>query len=137
MATKVITDPYVLVNAVDLSAYIKEARLEYDADALDASAGGDTTREYLPGLKGWRVTLGLQQDMAAAAVDATLFPLVGAAPFALEVRETKTGGRTVNNPGFTGNALLPTYSPLSMRHGQIHETSVTLQGTGTLTRATA
>lgn len=137
MAVKVITDPFVSVNAVDLSAYVKEARLEYEADALDSSAGGDTTREFLPGLKSWRVTCTLHQDMAVGAVDNTLFTLVGAAAFAIEVRETKTGGRTTSNPGFTGNALLPTYSPLSARHGQIHETSFTLQGTGPLTRATA
>ena len=94
------------------------------------------SKQRIAGLKDWSVDVELNQDFAAASVDATLFPLVGAAAFAIEIRPD-AGAVSATNPKFTGNALLESYPPISGSVGELATVSITLQGDGDLTRATA
>lgn len=97
---------------------------------------GDTTRNKLPGLKNWTVDVEFAQDFAAASVDATLFPLVGAAAFPISIKPT-SAAVSATNPNFSGSALLATYSPIGGAVGDVATTTITLEGTGLLTRAVA
>lgn len=139
MATLVMTDAYISVNAVNLSSWCRSLTLNYEAEMLDDTAFGTTgTRSNRPGLKNWSIDAEFLQDYAGGAVDATLFPLVGAVPFAIEIRPTSAAvGAT--NPKFTGNAVLETYPPLSGEVGAISIVSATFRSGGgsALTRATA
>lgn len=96
----------------------------------------DDDREFLPGLRNWTMTLTMRNDFAASQVDATLYPLVGAAAFAVIARPTSAVvGAT--NPEYTGNAILTNYDPFNASVGDLATTAPTLQGTGALARATS
>lgn len=138
MAVLVLVDPFVSINAVDLSEYVKRVTLNLDAAELDQTAGGDTTQRALAGLKKWTASIEFNQDFALTKVDATLFPLWGAAAFAVEFRPVKTGGRSTTNPGYTGNAVLTKYSPLGQgQHGQLVMAPADVVSAGALSRVTA
>jgi len=133
------TSGYLLVNSVDLSARCKSISVNYQADMLDASAMGDLTKVNLAGLKSWSVSADLVDDMTASgsgSVDATLFPLIGAAAFAVVVRPS-TAVLGATNPSFTGNAVLPSYSMGGAHGGLLTKGGITFQCAGALVRTTA
>ncbi len=138
MAFLVSKNAYLTVGAgaTDLSDHIKSVTLTYAAEELDDSAMGATAKSRTTGLKDWSLEVEFIQDYAAGKVDATLFPLVGAAPFAIVF---KPDGDTtaVTNPKFTGNAVLTSYSPATGSVGQLSTTTVTFLGDGDLSRATS
>lgn len=136
MAIYYISTPTITINSVDLSDHLKDVSLTYEADELDSTASGDTSKEFIAGLKSWKIDATLQQDHATGETDATLFSLVGAAPFAVTLKPTSAATGT-SNPQFSGNCILTSYPPLSGAVGELSITKITLRGTGTLTRATA
>ena len=137
MAKYVLLDGYVLVNAVNLSDHVKSVTITWEAEDMDStSMGVSGSRTHDAGLKNWSAELEVFQDHAAGSVDATFFPLLGAAAFACEFRPT-SGAVSVTNPKFTGNAILLSYSPLAGEVGEYSMTSIPLSGSGVLTRATA
>jgi hypothetical protein len=136
MASFVLTDAYVLLNAVNLSDHVKSVKVNYQAETPENTAMAVTTKTRLPGLKDWSIDVEFNQDYAASNVDATLFPLVGAAAFAIEVRPT-SAARSTTNPAYTGNALLPDYTPIQGKPGDVANASIKLVGTGALARQTS
>lgn len=136
MPVMVLKNAYVLINAVNLSDHVKSVTINYAAEILEKTAMSANSKQRIAGLKDWSVDVELNQDFAAASVDATLFPLVGAAAFAIEIRPD-AGVVSATNPKYTGNALLESYPPISGSVGELATVSITLQGDGDLTRATA
>jgi hypothetical protein len=136
MASFVLTNAYVKINSVDLSDHVRSVKINYSAETPDNTAMGATTHSRLPGLKDWSVDVEFNQDFAAANVDATLFPLVGAAAFAIELRGVNATV-TATNPKWTGNALLADYSPVGNKVGDLAVAPIKLVGTGALTRGTS
>lgn len=138
--THVFTDAYVLINAVDLSDHVKSVRLTYGSELQEDTAMGDDTKSSASGLKDWTIEIEFYQDYAAGKVDATLFPLVGGAAVAFELRDDKSEVVGVNNPKFTGTGVVESYQPVGGSVGEMAMTSATLRPGGTtptLTRATA
>jgi len=134
MAVYCIATPQITINTVDLSEYLKDVSLTYEADELETTASGDTSKEFIAGLKSWKVDATVNQDYTASKVDATLFPLVGAAPFAVVLRPT-SAIKGANNPEFTGNCILTSYPPMSGAVGEVATVKFTMRGTGALTRS--
>lgn len=134
MAKQVISLAYLLVNSVDLSGSIRNVTLSYEADAVDSTTMGLTTKTALGGLKNWSIQGTFAQDYAAGSVDATLFSLVGAT-FALEARAS-SAAVAVTNPKFTGTGLLTSYTPIAGGVGDLQETPFTIVASSALTRAT-
>lgn len=135
MATFVLKDAVVSINAVDLSDHVRSVSITYEADQVDDTNMGDTTKQRLAGLLEWSVEIEFAQDFAAGEVDATLFPLVGAAPFEIKIRPT-SGAIAATNPEYVGNAVLPSYTPIDGSVGDLATTSVEFVSSGTLTRDT-
>lgn len=135
MAEQVLTNAHLTVNSVNLSDHVRSITLRYAADLQDITAMSDTTRNRLGGLKDWSFDVEFNQDFAAANVDATLFPIVGTS-VAIIIRPD-AGAVSSTNPNFTGNAIIESYQPVGGAVGDAHTTTVTFQGNGTLTRATA
>lgn len=133
MAVYCIATPQITINTVDLSEYLKDVSLTYEADELETTASGDTSKEFIAGLKSWKVDATVNQDYTASKVDATLFPLVGAAPFAVVLRPT-SAIKGANNPEFTGNCILTSYPPMSGAVGEVATVKFTMRGTGALSR---
>ena len=99
----------------------------------------DGSRQRVASFVDWSIDVTFRQDFIAPAtnaVDSTLFSLVGAAAFAIEIRPD-AGAASATNPKFTGNALLASYSPLTGSVGDVASAPATFQGDGTLTRATS
>lgn len=95
---------------------------------------GSTSKRRLVGLKDFSVELEFHQDYAAAQVDATLFPLVGAAPFAIAIRPT-SAVVSATNPEYQGNAVLESYPPIDGAIDEVLTAGASFQGDGDLTRA--
>ena len=136
MATFVYTDASVVVNSVDLSDHVKSCTLNYEAEMLDDTVMGDTTRSNIAGLLNWSIDVEFLQDFASAKVDATLFTLVGAAAFTVTVKPT-SGSVRATNPSFSGSAVLESYPPMSGSVGDLETASATFRSAGTLARATS
>jgi hypothetical protein len=138
MATLVFTDAYVYINGVDLSDHVKQVGLTYEAEILDNTVmGTGGTRSNIPGLKNWGLEVTFLQDYAAANVDATLFPLIGAAAFSITVRPVKGTVVGPTNPNFIGNAVLASYPPLTGGVGALGEATASFKCSGALARNTA
>ena len=136
MATFVYTDASVVVNSVDLSDHVKSCTLNYEAEMLDDTVMGDTTRSSIAGLLNWSIDVEFLQDFAAAKVDATLFGLVGAAAFTVTVKPT-SGSVSATNPSFSGSMVLESYPPMTGSVGDLETASATFRSAGTLARATS
>lgn len=135
MAFLVLTNAKVTINAVDLSDHVKQVSIKYSADILEDTAMGAASKSRLGGLKDWSADIEFFQDYATGKIDATLFPLVGAAPFAISIVPV-SATVSPNNPNYNGNCVLGDYSPVSGSVGDLTTVSVTFQGDGDLTRST-
>lgn len=136
MAAFVLTDASVTINSVDLSDHCKSVTIEYSAAAEDDTVMGDTTKSSIAGLLEWSMSIEFAQDHAASNVDATLFPLIGAAAFTVTVIPVNATV-TATNPSFSGSAILTSYPPVSGGVGDFAVTTAELASAGTLTRATS
>lgn len=136
MAGKVLKNAYVKINNVDLSDHVTQVTIKYAAEIHDKTAMGATARSRIAGLKDWSADIEFNQDFTAGEVDATLWSLVGAAPFVVEIRPD-AGSASATNPSYTGVAVLPEYSPIDGQVGALLKTKITLQGDGNLIRGTS
>lgn len=136
MAFAVVTYGYVALNATDLSAYCKNISLEVEAEAVDATAFSSTGwMSNLPGLKSGNLSLEFNNDVAAAALDSIMWPLLGTV-VTFEVRVTGSAVGT-SNPKYTGSVVISGWNPIGASVGEINSVSVQYPTTGVVTRATA
>ncbi len=135
MATHVFYDAQVDINSVDLSDHVKSVTLNIGARMEDDANMGDDTEINLAGIKTWSLSVEFSEDFAASKVDATLFPLIGAAAFVWLVRPTSAAA-SATNPEYGGNAVLSTYS-LGGGWGDHHKATAEFASASTLTRSTS
>ncbi|HEY9417121.1 MAG TPA: hypothetical protein VIQ30_20375 [Pseudonocardia sp.] len=135
MASFAFTDAKVTVGGTDLSTYVRQVTLNVNADELDDTAMGDTFRSRIGGLKDWSVNLEFNQDFAAGAVDATLWPLLGTTTTVTVKATSATNSAT--NPLYSGSVLVSQVNPLTNGVGDLATTSITWNGAGTLSRLTS
>jgi hypothetical protein len=136
MATYVVKAEMALINAVDLTDHLIEGNLTYEADMVDQTAMTSGTKVNNTGLLNWSMDLTFLQDFAASKVDATLFPLVGAAPFAVEVRPTNAA-RGATNPAYVATGVVSSYNPIAGKVGDSALARVTIKCFSALTRLTS
>lgn len=133
MAKFVLKDYSVTINAVDLSDHVESVSVNYEAEIVEKTSMGEGSKTRLPGLLDGSFDVTFRQDYAASSVDATLFPLIGAAAFAIELRPT-SAVVSATNPKFTGNALLATYNPMGGSIGELAAASASFMMDGVLAR---
>ncbi|MFF0469330.1 phage tail tube protein [Micromonospora zamorensis] len=136
MPKMVLKAAYVSLNGTDLSAYTSKAELKVEVDEKDvttfASAGWS---ELLGGLSSGELSVGFKQDVAASALDATMWSLFGSVvPF--EVRLTNAAVGT-SNPKWTGNVLIKEWVPIAGSVGDVAEMDLSFPTSGAVARATA
>lgn len=136
MAKFVLKNAFVSLNAVDLSDHVESVNVNFTGDTPESTSMGDDAIRRLPSLKDASLEITFRQDFAAANVDATMFPLLGAAAFAIELRPD-AGAVSATNPKWTGNALLQTYSPIGGTVGDVAAAPVTIVADDVWTRAEA
>jgi len=133
MATLVLTNAYISVNAVVLSDHANSVTLNYENDSIEITAFGDTGHKFTGGLQNNSCEIAFMQDFAASNVEATLYPLVGTTTTVI----IKPNGSTTSatNPAYTlTGAYLASHTPVAGAVGELAMTSVTFTG-GTLAKA--
>ncbi|HEY9416721.1 MAG TPA: hypothetical protein VIQ30_18355 [Pseudonocardia sp.] len=135
MASFALTDAKVTVGGTDLSTYVRQVTINVTADEQDDTAMGDTFRSRIAGLKDWSVNLEFNNDFAAGAVDATLWPLLGTTT-TVTVKAT-SAANSATNPQYSGSVLVSQVNPLTNGVGDLATTSITWSGAGTLSRLTS
>jgi hypothetical protein len=134
MARIVLTNAYITINGVVLSDHIASVTLTTNTDVVETTAFGSTARTRISGLFDNSVALEFHQDYAASSVEATIYPLVGAAPTAVVV---KPNGATTSatNPAYSFNALVSEWTPLNGAVGELATASVTWTIDGAISKA--
>ena len=135
MAVFAFTNAKVTVNSVDLSDHVKSVSINYSAEELDDTAMGDTSKSRIAGLKDWSVEVTWNQDYATGKVDATCWPLVGAAAFPIAVVPVNAAV-SATNPNYNGSCVLTSYAT-GNGVGELASGTTTFAGDGTLTRSVA
>jgi len=134
MAIFVATDFSVSINGTaTLSSYLTQVELKVSANDITTTAFGSTYVTRVAGLKEGSLTLQFNQDYAAAAVDATLWPLLGSNATVV-IKPTSTAVSTAN-PSYSVVALVTDLTPVSGNIGDLSTFSVTWPTNGTVTRA--
>jgi hypothetical protein len=135
MAAIVLTDVSVTINSVALSGKATNVVITYEKEAVEVTAFGDNSRNFVGGLGNMTCDVTLNQDFAASSVEATIFPLVGTTT-TVEFKPT-SGAVSATNPSYTiAGAYLASHTPINGAVGELSTTELSFQG-GTLTKATS
>lgn len=138
MARFVATDYNITINGTDFSDSIAAVTMDITSEESDVTAfGGSGYRSRIGGLKDASITVDFHQDFGAAAVDATLFPLLGSN--ATVVVKPTSSSVSATNPSYTGEFLVSQYTPFASTVGDLATLSVSwnLAGTAGIVRGTA
>lgn len=134
MAQIVLTDVVVTINSVDLQSRATSVTINYEKEAVEVTAFGDDWRKFQGGLGNVTCDVELQQDFAAASVEATIYPLVG--------QQTTIGFKALDdvvsatNPSYTiTGTYLAAHTPINGAVGELGTTSLSFQG-GSLVKST-
>lgn len=131
----VVTNAVVSIGGVDLSSHITKVTLSTSVNELETTTFGNTAKRRVAGLKDSSVAIDFNQDFAAAAVEATLYPLLGSTT-QIVVKPNGTAA-SATNPSYSFNALVTEWMPLDAQVGELASASVTFPVDGTITKATA
>lgn len=137
MAKSVMLASFLSVGGTDLSSYCSRIEFSLEAESKDTTTfGSGGWHEELSGIKSGTLSVTLKQDMAAAALDAILFPLFGTIQ-TFEIRMSNAVVGT-SNPKYTGSINIRQYNPITGSVGDTAETGgLTWPLTGAPTRATS
>ncbi len=128
MATLVLTNAFVEIAGVDLSASVAEVQVNRQTEMVDNTAMGDTFRSFLTGLQTWNMEIEFHQDYAAGNVHATIWPILSCQT-CFEIRPVNAC-TTVANPSWTGNMVIESYPPIGGRVGELLDTRMTARSVG-------
>lgn len=135
MASFAFTDGYLVVNSVNLSSWITSMTFNVEIEELEDTAMGDLWRNRLGGLKDYSLDVEFNSDFAAAAVDATLWPIFGTVvDFDIKATSLTT---SATNPMYSGGLLISQHNPFGGTVGDLAKNSVAWPGSGALVRGTS
>jgi hypothetical protein len=136
MAKFITKDYSVLLDDVDFSSSIAAVTLEETVETQETTsfgaAGGARTR--ISGLKDSTLSIDFHQDFGASSIDSTFHDLLGE-EISFEIKPT-SGAIAADNPAYSGNLIVTTYSPFANAIGELATLSVTWEVTGPITRTT-
>lgn len=131
----VITNANVTIGGVDLSSHITKVTLSTSRAELDTTTFGNTSKRRIAGLADSSVAFDFNQDFTAAAVEATIYPLLGSTA-AVVVKPNGTAVGTAN-PSYSFNVLCTEWMPLDAQVGELASASITWPVDGDITKATS
>lgn len=137
MAKIVLTNPNITINSVNMSSFIAQASIDISYSEVETTAFGDSFKTRTLGLGEASISLSFHQDFAAAATEATIYPLLGnGAGTTIVVRPT-SAAVSATNPSYTMTALVTEWSPVSGSVGELMTADVTWPVNGAVTKATS
>lgn len=117
IASLAFTDCRLEVNAVDLSDFVTSVELPVEFEALEDTAMGDSARSRIAGLEDSTLSVTFNQDFAAGAPDATIWPLMGTV-VTIKVRPT-SAAISSTNPEYVGSYLINQWNPFGNEVGEL------------------
>jgi len=137
MATSTyLSNPDVLIGAVNVSDQCTSVTLNYTVEALESTAFGGTARVYTAGLQANELTLTMYASYAASESYATLSSLVGtqiATIIVSPAAPSTPGTYSATNPGFTiSGGYLETLPVMNASMGELATMDIVIRG-GTYT----
>lgn len=136
MAKQVATSVVVKIGGVDLSQYVASVNLTTNVNEVTTTnfaSGGAVER--VGGLKDSSLQISFMQDFAAAAVEATVYPLIGStAAFVVNPSATAPSATA---PNYSGTVVVTSWSPVAGAVGELLTADVTWPVTGSVAKATA
>ena len=129
MARIVLTNVAVTFGATDISSYVTSVTLGSTYDVVETTAFGNTARTRVAGLADNSVALEFNQDYAAGALEAVIYPTLGTA---VSITVRPVAGTT---PIYTFSALVSEWTPLNGAVGELATASVTWPISGTITKS--
>jgi hypothetical protein len=135
VAKFVATNYNIKINGADFSSAIAAVSFDISAAEQETTAFGNTFVQRVSGLKDASVSLDFHQDFGAAAVDATLFPLLGSQATVTVIPAGSVVSAT--NPSYSGVFLVTEYSPFASSVGDLATLSISMPlADGVITRGT-
>lgn len=132
----VIRDPYVEVDGVDLSPWVREVEVDRTTAEEDDTASGAGGSTSVHGLRKHKFTVKWKQSHAAGEVDATLEPLYeNEEEFEVIVGNTASPFSSTN-PAWAGYCKLFVYKPISGAIGDLSEVDTEFSVQGAIYRKT-
>lgn len=135
MPLAVLRDGYLVLNSVNLSAWVKQITIKDDVEAHDVTTMGATAKVEAPGLFAPGLSVTFKQDRAASAVDQTLAAIRGTT-CPVEVRAS-SAAVSATNPKWTATVFVKSYTPISGNVGEYEDISVEFGLATAWTRATS
>ena len=132
--TTLLSNPHVLINAVDMSDQCTAATFSIDYAQLTATAFGDVDNKYVKGLGDHSLTLSFYGSFAATETWATLSALVGTT-FTVIV-SAAAPAYSATNPGLTLTGTFLASLPVAFSLGELTTMDVVCTG-GVYTEATS
>lgn len=112
----------------DITDQVSSVTVNYQVDALEKTAMGDTARLYTAGLQSNSVTITVYASYAASESYAVLSPLVGAAAVYVKVNPTSSAD-SATNPGFEiTNGFLAALPVINSNIGELATYDIEIQG---------
>lgn len=133
MAAVILTDAKIQIDTYDLANLCTSCEITYEAETRETTGFGDGARTYAIGFKNWSVTLNVFDDFADNGLNELMFGWVGTSQ-AFKARKADTT-ISATNPEFQGTVLITSVPVFRANVGDVAGGSLTLQGSGTLTRA--
>jgi hypothetical protein len=131
MPKKVLKNPIIKVDGVELQRRSSSVTVEWTDDEVDGTAFGAKNKETLKGLGDASIQVTFQQDFAVGSVDDTLSDLKNSdTPFPVEVIPENVAVSATNPAYRLPEALLFGYNPISGSVGELSTTQVTFKNAG-------
>ena len=134
--TTVLSQPALLINAVDYSDQCTSAVVTINFEQLEATSFADGARKYTAGLGNHEVTATLMLAYGTSEVEENLAALVGTTTDVV-VYATSSTTPAVGNPEYTFSGMyLSSITPINGALGSLQTIDLTFTG-GTYVRATS
>jgi len=129
VARIVLTNCQVVFGTTDISSYVTSVTLNSTYEVVETTAFGNTARTRVAGLADNNISLEFNQDYAAGALEATIYPTLGTA-VSMTVRPING-----SSPTYTFSALVSEWTPLNGAVGELATASVSWPISGTITKS--
>lgn len=129
MARIVLTNVAVTFGTTDISSYVTSVTLNSTYDVVETTAFGNTARTRVAGLADNSVSFEFQQDYAAGALEAVIYPTLGTR---VSVTVRPVAG---TSPAYSFSALVSEWTPLNGAVGELATASVTWPISGAITKS--
>lgn len=132
--TTVLSQPALLIDAVDYSDQCTSATVTLTVESLEATSFADAARKYTGGLQNNEVTCTLMLAYGASEVEANLQALVGT-NVDVVIYGTSSTTASATNPEYTFTGMyLESITPINGSLGELQTVDLTFTG-GTYVRA--